>query len=79
MSRSTYFVQQCPTCGRTLQVRVEYLGRHLVCQHCHGRFVARDPSNVLHGSDDLMARADQLLTESAIFKQAQVEQQRPVA
>jgi hypothetical protein len=64
MSRSTYFVQECPTCGRSLQIRVEYLGRRVVCQHCHGRFDACDPSannaSSLSGSS-LLDRADQLL------------------
>ena len=27
MPHSTYFVQGCPTCGRRLHVRVEYLGK----------------------------------------------------
>ena len=35
MAKSTYFVQECPTCGRALHVRVEYIGRALVCQHCN--------------------------------------------
>ncbi len=65
MSRSTYFVQECPTCGRSLQVRVEYLGRQVVCQHCHGRFEACDPaSNAPSPSNsgiDLLRRADELL------------------
>ncbi|MEX2114675.1 MAG: response regulator [Pirellulales bacterium] len=66
---STYFVQECPTCGRTLQVSVEYLGRQVVCQHCHGRFEACDPASTPHRhlSDsgiDLLRRADRLL-ESA--------------
>ena len=65
MSKSTYFVQECPTCGRSLQVRVEYLGRQVVCQHCHGRFEAIDavsiaPTHAQQGSD-LLRRADQLL------------------
>ncbi len=32
MSNPTYFVQECPTCGRRLQIRVEYLGKRVVCQ-----------------------------------------------
>ncbi len=65
MSRSIYFVQECPTCGRTLQVHVEYLGRQVVCQHCHGRFEAHDPSNTGPATSDsgidLLRRADELL------------------
>ncbi|MGB6042589.1 MAG: hypothetical protein WBF93_05470 [Pirellulales bacterium] len=29
-----------PTCGRSLRVRVEYLGEQVVCQHCGGEFQA---------------------------------------
>jgi hypothetical protein len=30
MSSSTYFVQECPICGRQLQIRVEYLGKRVI-------------------------------------------------
>ncbi len=65
MSRSTNFVQECPTCGRSLQVRVEYLGRQVVCQHCRGRFEAYDSTNAselpIKTPPNLLRRADQLL------------------
>jgi hypothetical protein len=62
MSNTTYFVQECPTCGRRLYIRVEHLGKRVVCQHCHGRLLARDPSNSpLSSSDSLLRRADELL------------------
>lgn len=65
MSRSTYFVQECPTCGRGLQIRVEYLGRQVVCQHCHGRFEANQGATPLTGNaTDLLRRADELLESS---------------
>lgn len=67
MLTSTYFVQECPTCGRSLEIRVEYLGKKLVCQHCHGSFVAADPqksplesatsSTVLQRAEELLALA----------------------
>ncbi|EAQ77229.1 hypothetical protein [Blastopirellula marina] len=44
MSIVTYFIQQCPTCGRRLQVRINDLGRPVSCQHCHAEFTATDPS-----------------------------------
>ena len=40
MSRNVYFYQACPICGRSLQVRVEYLGRRVFCRHCRGEFFA---------------------------------------
>ena len=65
MPSATYFVQGCPTCGRRLQIRVEYLGKKVVCQHCQGNFVAIDPASsrvelVDHGSA-LLRRANELL------------------
>jgi len=65
MPHPTYFVQGCPTCGRRLHVRVEYLGKRVLCQHCHGQFMACDPSS--RRCDDgqppqtLLDRANELL------------------
>ena len=42
MPNVTYFIQDCPTCGRKLNIRVEYLGKKVVCQHCRGPFLAWD-------------------------------------
>ena len=65
MSNPTFFVQECPVCGRHLQIRVEYLGRSVVCQHCQGQLVAADPSNQRcdcpESAKSLMRRADELL------------------
>src|SRR3954454_10636053 len=65
MSRSTYFVQECPTCGRNLQIRVQYLGKQVVCQHCSARFEAYDASSAAYppptSSLSLLERAEQLL------------------
>ena len=65
MSRNTYFVQECPTCGRKLEIRVQYLGKQVVCQHCNARFEAYDPSSASYppptSSMSLLERAEQLL------------------
>ncbi len=69
MPTSTYFVQECPTCGRNLQVRVEYLGKKVVCQHCGARFEACDHSDddVQSGSPlSVLERADELIRQSGI-------------
>lgn len=63
MSKSTYFVQECPTCGRSLHIRVEYLGKRVICQHCRGAFVACDSAGI-HGAltdSALLRRAEELL------------------
>ena len=68
MANSTYFLQPCPTCGRRSQVRVEYLGRHVVCQHCRSEFTATDPATARLGemeeSNRLLRRADELLASA---------------
>lgn len=65
MPGATYFVQECPTCGRRLQIRVEYLGKRVVCQHCQGTFLAADASASRGKPDDrgsvLLRRANELL------------------
>jgi len=65
MPGSTFFFQECPVCGRGLQVRVEYLGKRVICQHCRGQFIARDPASLRYEApppaDALLQRADELL------------------
>ena len=69
MSKSMYFVQECPTCGRRLNIRVEYLGKAVVCQHCSGRFMASDESNgplpTSESGISLLQRAEELLESAA--------------
>ncbi len=38
MPHVTYFIHECPICGRRLQIRVEYLGGRVSCRHCGGTF-----------------------------------------
>ncbi len=65
MAGGTYYVQECPTCGRSLQIRVEYLGKRVACQHCAAKFEACDPSSVnyppMASGISLLARADELI------------------
>ena len=72
MSNPTFFVQECPICGRRLQIRVEYLGRSVVCQHCQGRLVAADPANhrcdCAESANSLIRRADELLASISQHK-----------
>ena len=69
MAGVTYFIQECPTCGRRLQVRVIYMGKRIACRHCSAQFAACDPqspeSPTSHSSVTLLSRVDQLLEASA--------------
>jgi hypothetical protein len=40
MASGMFFVRPCPTCGRSLEVRIELLGREVQCRHCSAEFVA---------------------------------------
>ena len=60
MAKTVYFVQECPTCGRALHVRVEYLGKRLVCEHCGGALIASDPEGSPSHASRLLDRADAL-------------------
>jgi hypothetical protein len=40
MPAMTFFYQECPVCGRSLRIRVQYYGREMSCTHCKGEFVA---------------------------------------
>ena len=65
MASTMYFDQECPICGRLLQVRLAYLGRKVACQHCHGEFEACDPDSAVYPPSDsgiaTLQRAGQLL------------------
>lgn len=63
MSESARFIQSCPTCGRSLWIHVEYLGKQVACEHCHGRFVACEPPSAPPALSDsaLLRRAEELL------------------
>jgi hypothetical protein len=73
MSKSTYFVQECPTCGRNLQIRVVHMGKQVMCQHCRAQFQASDPGAAPIAAGEsglaLINRANALL-ETADLKRA---------
>lgn len=62
---SEHFMQECRVCGRPLRIISHYGGQSVVCRHCGGRFVARDPTAIGTGgpsaADLLLYRVDQLL------------------
>jgi lysine biosynthesis protein LysW len=65
MIKPVYYMQECPTCGRTLQIRVAHLGKRVMCQHCSAEFEACDPASKQYPPHDsgleLLLRADELL------------------
>jgi hypothetical protein len=68
MRGATYFLRDCPTCGRKVQIRVEYLGKRVACRHCHAVFEAIDPLQSAakkSDSDSILERAEQLLALDA--------------
>lgn len=70
MPNSTmFFVQNCPTCGRRVKIRVEYLARTLVCQHCGAQFIASDQDlsddATTAKAEELLRRAEELLQKEA--------------
>jgi hypothetical protein len=69
MTRQITFQQECPICGRPLEIRKEYQGRKLICPHCTGRFLAVDPAqyptNMYNYNNRLLQKADELLETCA--------------
>lgn len=55
-----YFLGECPTCSRKLEIRVELLGKRISCQHCGATHVASNAENRPTNDqkiDQLLARA----------------------
>jgi hypothetical protein len=42
MRNATYFARECPTCGRSLQVKIQFMGKRVTCPHCSAAFLATD-------------------------------------
>lgn len=65
MPSGAYFIRSCPTCGRSLEIRVEYFGKRVSCKHCSAEFDTVEES--IDGCDpsesslSLMARAEELI------------------
>ena len=56
MASGTCFVRACPTCGRSLEVRIELLGREVQCIHCGATFTARH-EEIDHAEDKRIEQA----------------------
>ena len=42
MGIPAYFYQDCQVCGRSMRIRVEWIGQQVRCGHCGGLAVAED-------------------------------------
>jgi hypothetical protein len=63
MSNSVRFAKACPTCGRTLQIPVELLGRDVCCHGCGAglRATVSDEGSKSGTTEDIDARVDRLI------------------
>jgi hypothetical protein len=70
MPRRPIFIQECPICGRPLEIRKEYQGKKLACAHCGGWFTAidatRHPLDIWNPNNHLLHKADQLLEQCGV-------------
>lgn len=77
MPSTVFFVQNCPACGRSLQVKIAYLGRGIECQHCKAEFVASQRAEAEQASESglaLLDRADELLKAAHEYKRRKLEE-----
>ena len=80
MTHQTYYIQKCPICGRRLQVKTKYYGMTLMCRHCQGRFVAKDPASVFDDDtssedtrvDNALQNLEDKLEKSGIFSHSSI-------
>ena len=63
MSSSVRFAKVCPTCGRTLQILVELLGKDVCCQGCGAAFRASVTEVITKGGsgEGIDERVDRLI------------------
>ena len=47
-----FFVRPCPSCGRSSQIAIDYLGMDVRCRHCTKVFVASDVSGQSEALND---------------------------
>jgi hypothetical protein len=63
MSNSVRFAKSCPTCGRTLQVPVDMIGKEVCCHGCGASFCASLTENgrTLNSYEGIDERVDRLI------------------
>ncbi len=73
MPSGAFFIRSCPTCGRSLEIRVEYLGKRVSCRHCSAQFDTMEDDYSDAASESslrLLARAEELIESVRIPTQA---------
>lgn len=60
----TYFLSECPTCARKLEIRVELLGKLVQCQQCGAVHEANDGSSRVRDRDASERRIEQALARA---------------
>ena len=80
----TYIVEDCPICGRPVEIAQETIGREAACGHCGGQFLVfqaddGETSVVTCGEANLIDRADRLLEIAAGEVDGERETERPTA
>lgn len=64
------FVQDCPTCGRKLRIRLDLLGREVACKHCCAEFIAQHTEGVsasVPAKDPLLDRVEAAMQKAQAF------------
>jgi hypothetical protein len=84
MMQLTHVVEDCPICGRPVEVASEAIGREVACGHCRGQFVVFESADgettaVVSGETNLLERADRLLELTAQEADHESEVTRPTA
>jgi len=84
MMQLTHIVEDCPICGRPVEVASEAVGREVACGHCRGQFVVFEAADgetttVACGETNLLERADRLLELTAQEAGRESEVTQPTA
>lgn len=70
MSFSTFFLHECPKCGRRLEIKISHIGSKVTCLQCHGTFVAENPVEKSLEDDrieQILAKAERFLNSAVDF------------
>jgi len=66
MPHLVVYHQQCPVCGRQLEIGVKLLGHRVYCQHCGGGFIAHHEAAGEAGGPSVADKAAELIERAAL-------------